>query len=256
MNKSFIFIFLLQASVFCCYGQGIAPNWILNDCSSNPHNLYAHLDSQEVVVMAFVMGCSSCTNAGNYLINLKDQYAISHPGKVNFFLMDYYPSNTCTNVDTTWASYNFDALFSGCWAEKEVYYPTLYPMPAVVIAAGNYHTVIYESISWQVSDTALIKAAIDQFFVTVGVESNLNDKTLLLYPNPVKDNLYVNLHDFDTELLKLNVYDMMGEKVEGLSFSIDKNILEIGISELPSGQYILELIPYTSQIIRKIFVKN
>ncbi len=254
--KNYVLIagFILLGSIHG-FSQMVAPNWTLNDCSSNSHTLHNYLDSQEVVVMEFVMGCATCTNAGTYLMNLKNQYDVSHPGKVNFFLMDYYPSNNCGDVTSTWGSYNFHAYFSGCWAEKEVYYPTLYPMPAVVIAAGNYHTVIYDDLSWQTSDTTLIKQAIDQFFVTVGVENENKNEQVTIYPNPANEVLYTDLSGFHGEDFTVQVYNMLGEKVKAVQYRIDKNLLVLYTYYYTPGNYILELTT-PSTVVRKMFVKS
>lgn len=250
--------------LFICLGcsmsfsQSNAPDWTLPDCNSTSHTLYTYLDSQEVVVMEFVMGCSSCTDAGTLLMNLKNEYAVSHPGKVNFFLMDYFPSNDCSDVTTTWSTHNFDALFSGCWNEKDFYYPTLYPMPAIVIAAGNYHTVIYNDLSWQSGDTTLIKQAIDQFFVTVGIEqqeNTFNEEHILIYPNPAHETAFMSLGNMDLENLKIQIYDMSGKKVDSFGYRIDKDQLVLTVSDFLNGTYIVELsTPETT--VRKMFVKN
>lgn len=253
MKKIFILACLLQLSIVS-YAQGIAPNWTLPDCSAANHTLYNYLDSQEVVVMEFVMGCSSCTDAGNILMTVKDQYDVSHPGKVNFFLMDYFPSNTCLDVTTTWGAYNFNAYFSGCWAEKDYYYPTIYPMPAIVIAAGNYHTVIYQDLSWQASDSTLIKQAIDQFFNTVSIEDQKAEQALV-YPNPATEVLYFNLSAFNLDQLKLNVYDMQGKQVKAFVYRIDKNMLVLNISNFIQGNYLLEM-QDGDKTIRKKFIKD
>jgi len=259
MNKIVTLFAGIIFSMGLSFGQSVAPNWTLSDCNSVNHTLHNYLDSQEVVVMEFVMGCSSCTDAGNLLMNLRDYCNVAYPGKVNFFLMDYYPSNDCVDVTTTWATHNFDASFSGCWAEKDYYYPTIFPMPAIVIAAGNYHTVIYDDLSWQNSDTTLIKQAIDQFFVTVGTEEQDNTykelESVLMYPNPVHETVYANLSLLDLDGLKIQVYDLSGKKVPNFVSRIDKGLLVLTVANFLNGTYILELTtPKTT--VRKMFVKN
>jgi hypothetical protein len=254
MKRIYLLLFVMLTNGFS-FGQMVAPDWTHTDCNSNSHTLYNYLDSQDVVVMEFVMGCSSCTDAGTALMSLKDQYAVSHPGKVNFFLMDYYPANNCSTVTATWAAHNFDAYFSGCWNEKEAYYPSLYPMPAIVIAAGNFHTVIYNDLSWQTSDTTLIKQTIDQFFVTVGTEEIKKDPALQLFPNPANTTLQVDLTFMGCEQSIWNVTNMLGEKmdVEAIVSSDQKWLLDV--SKLVNGSYILE-VNSASGVVRKIFVKN
>jgi hypothetical protein len=254
MKRIRIALLLIPGFFTMAYTQSVAPNWTHTDCNSTNHNLYSYLDSQEVVVMEFVMGCSSCTDAGIQLMSLKNQYDVSHPGKVNFFLMDYYPSNTCVEVTNTWGAYNFDAYFSGCWAEKEVYYPTLYPMPAIVVAAGNYHTVIYNDLSWQTSDTTLIKQVIDQFFNTVGI-SETHDSKPLLFPNPCSDEIQISYDNVGYGLQKVTLYDLHGQLVLPFEYETNLKGIIVNLHELSPGSYILEM-QIDNRIIRKIVIKN
>lgn len=231
------------------FGQMVAPDWTLTDCASNNHNLYSILDSQEVVVMEFSHGCASCTNAASYLMNIKAQYDISHPGKVNWFFMDYN-GNDCPTVNGMIASYDFDAAFINCDAQKDDYYPSIFPMPAIVIAAGNYHTVIFQNNTWVNSDTADIKTAIDHFFATVGVEVE-NDINLTIYPNPVYSTLFVEVKDQSG----FRVTNMMGQEQEVKMIQVYDNGLLLDVSGLPNGNYILE-IASVGRAIRRIFVKH
>jgi hypothetical protein len=257
-NLNFLKILFLLLSVGVgtvkSFGQITSPNWTLNDCASNSHTLYNYLDSQEVVVMEFAMGCASCTQAAGHLMNLKEQYAMSHPGKVNFFYMDYY-GNTCVDVNSAIASYNFDAGFINCAAEKDIYYPSVFPMPAIVIAAGNYHTVIYQSITWYNADTLLIKESIDQFFSTVGLDDENVDESLEVYPNPAHDLLNIKTNVTVDEIANVAIYDMLGRKLDRVEYFFEPPILSLDISGLMSGNYLIEL-KGGGKLFRNAFSKN
>ncbi len=255
MKKVLVFLSFALVSIVGSHAQSVAPNWTVDDCSAVSHTLYNYLDSQEVVVMEFAMGCGSCTQAAGYLMNLKSEYAISHPGKVNWFYMDYWASNNCTNVTATAAPYAFDAVFAGCMPQKNDYYPSISPMPAIVIAAGNYHTVIYQSLTWYNSDTVLIKAAIDQFFNTLGMEENISNKEIAIYPNPAKDVLNIDLSTLEEHSFQgIEVYDTQGKKMK-LVYHTTNNTLVLSIGYLPAGNYIVE-ITCKDRVVRKMFVKD
>lgn len=242
--------FMIQPFV---HSQMVASNWTLNDCSANSHTLFNYLDSQEVVVMEFGMGCASCTQAAGYLMNLKAAYDISHPGKVNWFYMDYW-GNNCTDVNMTTAPYNFNAVFANCAAEETVYFPSVSPMPGIVIAAGNFHTVIYSDYAWYNSDTALIKSTIDQFFTTVGLEGESSLDEVVLYPNPVSDILHISGMPFQNEVYTVCIYDLFGKRFE-MPFVSDNHEIIIQTNLLPIGSYVFEL-QWNGKLIRKSFVKN
>jgi len=251
----FIFLFLLFTG-FAARGfsQITAPNWTLNDCSGNPHTLYNYLDSQQVVVMEFSMGCASCTNAAFKLMDLKAEYDVSHPGKVKFFFMDYW-GNTCADVNATLPAYDFDAGFAGCEAEKDAYYPSIDPMPAVIVAAGNYHTVIFQHHTWLHSDTLAIQQAITQFFNTVGIEP-ANDPAALvhIYPNPAKDFLTLEWPSA-MELQVITIYDMSGRalKTQVVPGGAGGKYLMPVEGFLP-GSYIIELRDQAHAFTRKVFM--
>lgn len=249
MKRSTLFILLFSFFILKGFNQGTATNWTIDDCNTVSHTLYNYLDSQEVVVMEFAMGCGSCTQAAGYLMNLKSQYAITHPGKVNWFYMDYWASNNCSNVTATAAPYAFDAVFAGCMPQKNDYYPSISPMPAIVIAAGNYHTVIYQNLTWYNSDTALIKTAIDQFFNTVGLE-NENSKDIFLYPNPAKEKLFVNVAS--NVVSEIEVFDMFGKSIH-TDYKMEGEIIVVDIDHLPAGKYVL--VVKGSAILRTTFIR-
>src|SRR5690349_15306565 len=125
MKRIYLFLLFLL-SMGSSFGQMVAPDWTLTDCAANNYNLYSILDSQEVVVMEFSHGCASCTNAAAYLMDIKADYEISHPGKVNWFFMDYN-GNDCSTVYSMISSFDFDAAFINCDAQKDDYYPSIFP---------------------------------------------------------------------------------------------------------------------------------
>lgn len=254
MKKIIVISIIFLFSLINSSAQSTAPNWTLDDCNAVSHTLHNYLDSQEVVVMEFAMGCASCTQAAGHLMNLKDQYALSHPGKVNWFYMDYW-GNTCVDVNSAIATFNFDAGFINCQAQKDDYYPSIFPMPAIIIAAGNYHTVIYQSLTWYNSDTALIKTAIDQFFNTVGLEDHSSNNEISVYPNPATDVLNIDLSTLkENSFQGLEVYDLQGNKMK-LVYQTINNTLRLSIGYLPAGNYILE-ITCDNKLLRKMFVKD
>ena len=236
----------------CCYGQA-APDWTLNDCDGNSHTLYEKLDSQEVVVMFFVMGCYSCTNAGDFIDRMNERYDVSYPGKVNFYLMDYWQSNTCYDVDTTWSTYNFDAFFSGCWSVKDYYFPTLYPMPAVVVAGGSNHLVLYEDLSWQNSDTTLIENSINAVINNLGIDTDEKPMSLSVFPNPASKTVMIQFSEPLTQKPSVKIYSVTGMEIKNFKMSYDQNTIILDFQNPQAGEYIVEFTG-SGKTIRKKFV--
>jgi hypothetical protein len=62
-----------------------------------------------------------------------------------------------------------------------------------------------------------------------------------LYPNPVKDKLTINLGENTEENFTIGIYDIMGRKVYvEEKMEINSSSIEINLSALPSGYYILQ----------------
>jgi len=240
--KKFAAIFSFTAFTFCNSGaQTVAQDWTLNDCDGNPVSLFSLLDNNEVVVMEFGMGCSSCYDAAAYLIDtLKVQYDITNPGKVKFFYMDYWVGNDCVNnVAPILALYNFDSGFEHCQAEKN-YYISGSPMPGIVIASGPGHIIAYESNAFSNNDTTTIRTSIDNALMTMSLpvcECDLLSK-LVISPNPTNGNITIQS---SFEITSVAVFDITGKQIYSASPNTSKVNLDLtGITE--KGIYFAEII--------------
>jgi hypothetical protein len=81
----------------------------------------------------------------------------------------------------------------------------------------------------------------------LAVENITGKSAFVLYPNPVKDNLYFNS---TSPIAKVGIYDMTGRMV--LSSNITGNTIDL--SHLQSGQYIVKALIeneiYTSKLMK------
>lgn len=219
---------------FTGHTQTIAPDWSLTDCNGTPHQLYAYLNNEEVVIMEFAMGCAGCTDAAPPLIGKRNTYAITHPGKVKAMYMDYWAGNDCaTDILPVAGSYDFDGIFGHCNTEKSYYFGSNSPMPGIVVAAGSQHKVIYQQMSFAAADTVAIGQAIDSFFMAVSIPETLQaNNQLLVYPDPAQDDLSVQT----SGAAYLAVMDITGKQVAGFYTT---GILHINIANWPRGMYLI-----------------
>ncbi len=79
-----------------------------------------------------------------------------------------------------------------------------------------------------------------------------------IYPNPFKQNIYLDYYSLDTQMVYLNIFDILGNEVYKSTtnvFSDTYNKFLIDLSELKSGIYILNIKSdnkiYTKKIIKK-----
>lgn len=82
----------------------------------------------------------------------------------------------------------------------------------------------------------------------VGIfENEFNSYLPIIYPNPAKDKIYININ-FNQNLLeniRFSVYNLLGEEIlysnRNMNFTISQNYVEIDISKLVNGTYLLKI---------------
>ncbi|WP_048509631.1 T9SS type A sorting domain-containing protein [Chryseobacterium sp. FH2] len=79
-------------------------------------------------------------------------------------------------------------------------------------------------------------------------ETNRKNETFTLYPNPVKDVLYITSK---TEIIKAEIYDLNGRII--ISTSVNGN--SMNVSELVKGNYIIKLFA-KDKVVSQKFIKN
>jgi hypothetical protein len=84
-----------------------------------------------------------------------------------------------------------------------------------------------------------------------------NRKTLVLFPNPVKDNLFVQFSSTKVEKITLQVTDLQGRvlKQEDTHVGVGNVSLSVNTSALAKGSYVL-LVKGSGGVQQKQFVKE
>ena len=258
MKKKFYLFLLFSTFFFSSFGQ-TALDWTKTDCLSVNHTLYSYLDSEEVVIMEFAMGCSSCTDAATYLLSTKDKYAVSNPGKVNVFYMDYWPGNDCAvEIVPVTSTYAFDGVFEHCLPEKNYYFTSSSsPMPGIVVAAGSLHQVIYQNNSFADDDTLLIEQAITTFFATASVEENSLNASTIISPNPSSGEFIINFKNKETQKTKISLYNLNGQLITEIlneTLQTGDAKIKMDLSRYPKGMYYINISNENESINKKIIL--
>ena len=91
----------------------------------------------------------------------------------------------------------------------------------------------------------------------VSVNFNAKLQTLNLYPNPVKDNLFVQLTSTKSEKLTLQVTDLQGKilQQEDTQIGVGNVSLSVNTATLPKGSYVI-LVKGSTMLQQKQFVKE
>lgn len=88
---------------------------------------------------------------------------------------------------------------------------------------------------------------------TLGTESISIDDKIVLYPNPVKQKLNIELLN-NTASFDVKIYGIMGNELISLHFNLPDKITPVNVSSLTPGVYLIKIlsneINYTSKFIK------
>jgi hypothetical protein len=249
MKKILLFIIGL-ISVYVAQGQTVAKDWIRQACNGETHYLYQELDSENIVVLEFVMmDCSPCVVAANGIKEIIAPYLDAHPGKIRLYSIGFSDSYTCENM-RDWQTKNgftHPVFTSG---QTEVAYYGGMGMPTIAIVANDSHYVFYKHQGFANDQKDPIKKAIE---AALGMPSGINATEpvsgLKLYPNPVKDYLQLDVPLYNNE--KIIITDITGRIVNETELTTNS----LDVSGLQAGTYIISVMRGQAVLGRSRFIK-
>ncbi len=222
-----------------------ATNFICNDCDGNSINLFNKLDSGKVVVLCWVMPCSSCIPATKATYNIVETYQTSHPGRVMFYLCDDYANTSCSSINS-WANSNSipSSIFSKRFSNSSIdmtHYGTT-GMPKIVIVAGNEHKVMYNANNTvNISD---IQAAINQGLIANDIaESEKEDSFINVQTNNNQQTLDITFNFKQKSFFNLEVINIAGQFMfnQKINYQSGINVYKIDISKLINSFYLVRI---------------
>jgi hypothetical protein len=241
--KRINFLILLILSFLSGVSQNNATDFTALDCDGVSHHLFSELDSGKVIVIAWVMPCGPCGSIALDAYTASLGYANTNPGRLDFYLVDDFANTNCQSL-FSWAD-NLGmgncTRFSDPSIDMSDYGQIGMPKIAVVGGAGHY---VYFNKN---SSTQDISSAIDLALIGAPVTTNIKENEKLLsfncYPNPVIGELNIHYNLNNAERLKIELFNLLGEKVfSQVFFSKNLNgIYSINIKDLPNGSYLVKL---------------
>ncbi len=255
MKKLFysIMAFILIASV--SKAQTTAMDFTKNDCDGVSHHLFSELDSGNVVIMEFIMTCSSCIAAGHAIETMMTDLEVQYPGKVRLYQIAYTNSYTCATMQGFKNTNNFSSTVFDQGASLVAYYGG-FGMPTVAIAAGTNHDVLLSNVGFGASDTAQAGTAIRAFFTTLSA-SELPESvaSFTSFPNPGNDFVTVQLNFKNNASVKVQMVDLSGKLVkEFFTENVNSGVMEkkIDVSSIAPGYYMLKATVNGKDVFNKI----
>ncbi len=190
MKKYALLLVVLMFNTFLSFSQ-TAVDFTANDCNGVSHHLFAELDAGKVIVVAFIDPCSGCIAPSFSAQSIVQEFAVTNPGRVLFYVSDDQGNSPCTTI-TSWAVYN--GMGSATTFADSTFRLADYgkpSMPKIVVMGGTSHHVF--TIQDDVVDTTVLKTAISDALARVSVPQTSNEGfNISLFPNPAKDKLLLS----------------------------------------------------------------
>jgi hypothetical protein len=258
--KSLIFRLLVFLSLWGggkVVGQTTAVDYSGNDCSGQYHHFFSELDSGKIIVISFVMPCSGCVDPSLAAFSVVQQYNLSYPGKVVFYLSDDDGLSGCSFV-TSWGN-SIGISHVPVFADTNLV-GTQYgspAMPKIVVLGGLTHHVFF--VQDNGLDTTNLKAALNSALAPTEVAPvSPAMQPVKLSAGASGGRISVS-YEFATQAeVKVALYDMQGAVVMALPSSKQSAgshsvILGDG-TMLSKGIYILRLTVDGSSYVAKVLV--
>lgn len=239
-----------------------ATNFTCNDCSGGSHDLFTELDAGKVIVLCWVMPCSTCIPNSKTTFNVVKTYQATNPNRVFYYLCDDLANTACSSLDSWGTSNNISADSYSLRFSNAAINMTDYGaagMPKIVVLGGPSHTVFFNSTVNTFSAVNL-QTAIDSALAATGIEnmsSDLSDINLFPVPSSNQTVLSINLKSVSN--VKVELYNMVGTKVSELlngNLNSGLNKITINTSELNNGIYFVKaMVADRTKIIKLIVSK-
>ena len=106
---------------------------------------------------------------------------------------------------------------------------------AMDFSNGRHHAQLWE---YYAEDLYNNKRYLVHYVIATGVDEN-SVPLVQLYPNPVKDHLYVNLGSLSEKTGVLEVYDLSGKMLINLETQAGYQIFNLDVQQLTTGMYLI-----------------
>jgi hypothetical protein len=242
MKKIFTTTALIMAAATMSMAQTNAKNWTAKDCGGTSHTLHDELDNGKIIVMVWVMPCGSCVNPSKAAYNAVQNFAATHADKVVFYMVDDYGDSDCSTL-SSWVSgssigdANKIKLFDNKNNAINMDDYGTAGMPKVAVVAGKDHKIYYNKNNSAANDVTGITSAISSAIAT-NVENMIKEVRVSVTPNPVTAQMSVTSAK---PIQKVVVTAMNGQVVKEENYKLGKKEVNVNMSQIPSGNYIVNV---------------
>lgn len=252
-------------------GDGVPDN--LDDCPNTPANAIVDVNGCEVFNVSpdnYILSVSSviCRSENNGSISLTAtenfEYSVSLTGETislteNFtseIVFENLSAGTYTLCITINGQPNYEQCFTVVVVEPDELSVSLNRTSNasnlnITLAGAEiyYITLNDENL---ITDENQIELSLSKGINQLSIRTNkdcqgIYEKTILVnteplvYPNPIINSLFIEVGDFNESLVPIEIYDLAGKLIFSKSYNIRTSTLEVDLSNLTSGFYVLKL---------------
>ncbi len=260
--KNTILLLMLGLSTQFVNGQSTATNFNVQDCNAITHDFYSELDQGKVIVLDWIMPCSSCLLPSKTAYNLVQSYATAYPGKVVLYINDDYANTNCTSI-SGWVDNNGmpnSTKFSSAAIKMSDYGTD--GMPKIIVVGGKNHTVYFNENDSEAGNANKLQNAINKAIEETNaiIHPKADNLSISINPNPADFKAIISLNlsvqkTFDIELL-----NYMGQIVLPIAnqhyFSKGDTNFEFDTRDLASGFYFIKIGDANSFKLLKLSVSH
>lgn len=255
MKSVIISIALLLAASFS-NGQTTATNWTATDCNGVSHTLFSELDSNKIIIFVWVMPCNSCINPSKTAYKVAQNFAVSHPGKVRYYLADDLGDAGCPTLNT-WVTTNIGTtsgvtIFSNSGNVIDEANFGGSGMPHVVVMSGTGHQIYFNKKNGAADDSTGISNAVFAAMGTTGV-ATVNRAPLTLSPNPVTGNFAIT---YEQAITSVRITSVSGQLINELSYPGGKMNPVVDLSKYAEGMYMVQVVDVDGKTVMQKVVKQ
>lgn len=256
MKKSLLTLSIFLSSFWLLQAQ-TAVNFNCNDCDGNNVDFFTEIESGKVIVLDWVMPCSSCRIPTSVAYNIVQDFKISNPGKVFMYIADDYANTTCQNLKAWTDAYGFtDATLFSNSSIKMTDYGTN-GMPKIIVV-GCWNKQVFFNQNNTVDSTILQAAVQTALACATGVQEAENEVAVSVYPNPAVDQAQFTFTLPQSAYVQVDLLSIDGKKLHTLFQSeADQgfNSLPIPVHSLPAGHYLLQF-THDAQVKTYLFTRQ
>lgn len=165
------------------------------------------------------------------------------------FLVSVNPTPAIPTISLSGAVLTSTSMTGNQWYLNNAIIPGATSQSYTPTQNGNYTVTVTNSFGC--SSTSTVFA-----FTTLGTFENSTSAHYSLYPNPSNGNITIEFHDAIEKQVVVRVYDFEGRLLINQEFERRTNILQLNLSPLASGSYILSILVESNNPINTKLIIN